>query len=78
MSSDGNNMKHVINVIKTFFHGISYDEMSDNLDTLWSEYYDYNKNNCHFDGDDIIFKIIILKKVISIFGIRNIHYHEQR
>ena len=49
-------MKQVKNFIKTLFCGLSDDEMNDNVDTLWSEYTDFNHNNGHFYGDYFIWR----------------------
>ena len=47
-------MNQVNTVIKTLFHGISDDEMNDNLDTFLIEYTDFNYKNFSSYGDDFI------------------------
>ena len=52
--------------------------MSDNIDTFWSEYTDFDNKNGHFYGGDSIWKVNISKKGISICGIRIIRYRVKR
>ena len=52
VNENGEHIKQVNSVIKTLFHGISYDEMYDTLDTFWSDYIGFKYKNGLFDDDD--------------------------
>ena len=64
-------MKQVNNSIKKHIHGLSYDEMNNNLDALWSEFSDINHKNGHFGGDYSIWKS-------KYFQERNSHLWHQK
>ena len=53
---DSDHRKQVNNLIKTFFHRLSEDEMAVIPDIFWAEYTDFDDKNCSFDGDECIWK----------------------
>ena len=69
--SDSDYRKQVNNVIKTFFHGLSDDEMSVTQYIFWNYYIDFYNNNGSFDGYEFICK----RKEISD---GNIHFWHQK
>ena len=76
--SDIDHRKQVKNLIKTFFLGLTENEMAVTQDIFWTEYTDFDNNNGSFDGDEFIWKIKYVRDGNSHLCHQNIHFLETR
>ena len=56
-NAQNNHHIQVNNDIKSFFARSNEKELHENLDTLWSEYINFNNKNDHFDSNEFIWNI---------------------